>query len=230
MKKILTLLMVLGMVTIANATVIDVVRDGVGDQGNAGTAGNPLVAGETIGIKIILNNNPFMYEGTHYPAYDGYFLSGVGFDLDVSDNASLEPAHKTSGPPFYTPYDEVSVVTGFVGKFTDPYIIDNTFYFEGISLEDIGPGELTMIWDLTVTASGAGAAKIDVDLIMPEDLANTLKYAEYEMFPPATVRTYDYLTQSDFGSLTDLYQVPEPMTIALLGLGGLGLMYRRRRA
>ena len=231
MKKILALLMFLGMVSVANATVIDVVTAGLGDQGHAGTAGDPLAAGEIIPLKVVLNNNPYMYEGTPYPAYDGYFLSSAGYELTVSSNGALEPLFVPGGPPFYIDTYKVSVHANMkdTSTFTDPYVIGNVLDFEAVANPDIGPGPVDIMWDFFVTASGAGPIVIDVDLILPTDLLGYLLVADYEMFPGETERTYRTMVQADFGSL-DLYQVPEPMTIALLGLGGLGLMYRRRRA
>jgi len=57
MKKLLVLMLVLGMASLANATVIDVVTVGVGSLGHAGTLTDPLVESETIEIQIILNAN-----------------------------------------------------------------------------------------------------------------------------------------------------------------------------
>ncbi len=58
MKKLLILMLVFGMASLANAKIIDVVTDGVGSMGHAGTPGDRLAVGESIAVKIVLNADP----------------------------------------------------------------------------------------------------------------------------------------------------------------------------
>jgi hypothetical protein len=73
MLKDLMTLMVLSLcitvVSAAHATVIDVIPYDIGcSGGRLGGIDDPLQSGDEIGIKLVLNNNP--YPG--YPSYDGY--------------------------------------------------------------------------------------------------------------------------------------------------------------
>ena len=70
MNKYLALKIVVLLVSIAQATVIDVVTDGVGNYGHTGTISDPLVLGETLYFKITLVD--FSYSG--FPSYDGYWI------------------------------------------------------------------------------------------------------------------------------------------------------------
>ena len=70
----------------SNATVIDVITQGNGSKGHAGTIIDPLEVGELIEIGLTLNHNP--YPG--WPSYDGYLLSSMDTKLSVSGPGSLE--------------------------------------------------------------------------------------------------------------------------------------------
>jgi hypothetical protein len=71
-----------------------------------------------------------------------------------------------------------------------------------------------LIWGLAIHCDGEGDVLVDL----------TLKDARVD---PAGGDAYQQLTEADLGDLV-IVQVPEPMTIALLGLGGL-LALRRRK-
>ena len=81
-------MLVFGVASLANATVIDLVTVGVGSMGHTGTSADPLEVDEMIWIKIVLNHNP--YPG--WPSYDGYSLDTIGLTLDVSGPATLMEA------------------------------------------------------------------------------------------------------------------------------------------
>jgi hypothetical protein len=221
MKKFLVLMLVLVMASMANAYVMSVVTDGVGSQGHAGTAEDPLVPSETILLKIVLENNPFSSGGTPFPDYDGYYLSSMDLDLHITGPGYAAPVitvlpfppyeqedlknHAGLSPFNYTKDD------GATGGFTQ---------ITGVALTPIGPGVQDIVWNIEFHCTGKGEVLIDLTL-------NGLsQYAEYEKTTSGGNWVWVDMTADDLGGLT-IHQVPEPMTIALLGLGGLFL--RRRK-
>jgi hypothetical protein len=208
MKKVLVLMLVLGMVSLANATVVDVVKNGVGSQGHAGTSTDPLTVGETIGIKLVLNYHP-----AGSPSYDGYRLSSMNLDLHVSGPANfsaivttdgtIKSAYRNTGlsPWFNTVPSAVGItqlmataltpISGATGKPTD------------------------LVWGMTIACTGNGMVTVDLTL-----------YGLSEYKPYGDSPAWVAMVEGDLGDLI-IHQVPEPMTIALLGLGGL--LLRRRR-
>jgi hypothetical protein len=91
MKKLLVLMLVLGLASVASATVIDVVPVDVGTSGGRlGGMDDMLQVGDVIGLKIVLNSNP--YPG--YSSYDGYLLSSMALKLDVVGPGSLDAGTK----------------------------------------------------------------------------------------------------------------------------------------
>ena len=193
MKKLLVLMLVLGMASLANATVMDVVLDGVGSLGHAGTSTDPLYESETIGVKIVLNRNP----NPSYPGgtYDGYWLSMMDLDLHVSGPGSLSHTNlKATGEikagsrdaGFYPWYNSTVSATGL-----DRFVI----HCDGYGYT---------ILDLTIAVAGG------------------TQHSNYG-YPIAWLNT----VEADLGDLV-IHQVPEPATIALLGLGGLFLVRRRK--
>lgn len=223
MKKLLVLMLVLGMASLANATVIDVVKAEFGDQGHKGTSLDPLVPSEIIEISIVLNHNP--YEG--FPSFDGYGTDGVGLDLEVSGPGTLSVVQKEImvSPGVYEWVDDLQHHADFaIWRQSDPLVVDNAIAeMSGGVLEGLIKGPATLIWNLLIHCDGAGYVNIDLTLQDPAS-----RYSVY--VNSSTMEPYPEwvpLLESDLGSLI-IHQVPEPATIALLGLGGLFLVRRRR--
>ena len=222
MKKLLVLTLVLGMVSAANATVIDLVADGVGDMGHSGTAGDPLSVGETLRIQIVLNKNP--YPGAS--SYDGYTLFGMALDLHISGPGILGHDTTKGGAPkigwnggfSVTDFRGVNSVTGNIDLITagalPPY------------LQNDQVGAEPLVWNLWVQAT----AGTDPTIVLDLTLADLTIYSPY--YDPAGGPYPDppgwlSAVEGDLGDM--VVYVPEPMTITLLGLGGLLLRYRKKK-
>ena len=212
MRKLLILMLVFGIASLANATVIDVVLDGTGSLGHAGTSSDPLWEGETIGIKIVLNNNP--YNGS--PTYDGYMLSTMDVDLHVTGPGALSHSNIKAATG---QIKAASRITALYPWYNSTITATGVAHLAGSALPPIQgvPGGTDLVWDFVITCTGIGF--VDVDLTR----AGVTEYSELG-YP---INWID-LSESDLGNLV-IHQVPEPATIALLGLGSLFLMRRRRK-
>ncbi|MHC4457178.1 MAG: PEP-CTERM sorting domain-containing protein [Planctomycetota bacterium] len=231
MKKILVLMLVLGMASLANAAIISVTTDGLGDYGNAGTTATPLADGETIALQIILEHNAY----PSWSSYDGYVLDAMNVDLHVSGSGSLGVVMKTTKTGDVT---DLKHHAGFdVWSESNPLIVSNQiasmmggslgYILGSAGANGTGPASppTQLVWDLYVTNTGSGSS-ISIDLT----LGGSTHYWDYSdpsgnAYPTASDK---YATEGDLGDLT-IYTVPEPATVALLGLGGLLLLRRRRR-
>jgi hypothetical protein len=242
MKKILALMLILGMASLANATVIDVITVGEGSMGHAGTSNDPLYPSETIWIAIRLNHNP--YPGTSYPSYDGYITDAVGLDLHATGAGMLDVPYTITKNGLrhddLKHHSEFSVwsqsgADGYIYEgYEPPYvplIVDNSIakmaggVLEGVikADEDGGGGAGVLIWNLFIHCEGEGIVNLDLTLQDPAS-----RYAPYSNktgtmeYPPGN---WQPITEGDLGDLV-IHQIPEPMTLLLLGIGGLFL--RRR--
>jgi len=217
MKKFLTLMMVLGLASMANAGVIDLVTVGVGSNGHSGTIGDPLDISETIELAIVLNHN--LYGG--YPSYDGYMLSSMDLDLHVVGAGSLAAGtFDKNGDPVWQNNPGLSP---FVVN-DDGDVSNGLDQITGVSLAGL-LGAAVLLGDLFFHAEGGNSVLLDLTL-------NGL--SEYSPFHNLSGAPYpggwEQLTEGDLGNLVIHQVIPEPMTMSLLALGGLGLIRRRRRA
>jgi len=231
MKKVLILMLVLGMASVANATVIDVVTVGVGSMGHAGTSEDGLWPGETIEVKIVLNANP--YPGR--PSYDGYLLSTMDLDLHLSGPVSLDAGTKDkNGDPVwqYNSGFTLFAVVDPTGATNPPYteLANGLDQFVGIASTPIGPptsgstGPIDLFWDLIIHCDDWGPVTLDMTLNGLSEYAPYSDASGANPYPDSP--GWIELLESDLGDMV-IHQIPEPMTIVLLGLGGLFL--RRRR-
>jgi hypothetical protein len=222
MKKVLVLMLVLGMAAFANATVIDVVKVGMGSLGNAGTSTDPLDIGETITVKLVMNFNPTT-AGLPTGARAGYLLSSLNVSLSVSGGGTLGPTSTSYGDPVW----EKSTRWSLFGIVDSDEDYTNGFEKIGAAanpaIYPLTAGATTdLMWDLVITCTGPGPVTIDLGIAGPSDYAPWRGPNNNTDPLPA----WQAMTNDDLGDLI-IHQVPEPMTIALLGLGGL--LLRRRR-
>ena len=248
MKKIIALLLVLGMASMASATVIDVIPTKLNGVA-VGPTFNPetdVAAMDVVEFALHLVDNDSMTPA--YPSYDGYWLKGMDLMLTVH-NGSGGTAKGTLDQLGTSPPPNLMQHNGFFGAWADPttvgdpLVTDNKIYKlsgasqanneSGIGSDPSKRGYTELVWNLKVTLHSDFVATSDVvliDLELNDDPLSGVSF--YTNQPSYWGDSYDienrFMMNTDFGDLQ--LGTPEPMTIALLGLGGLGLIYRRRRA
>lgn len=210
MKKLLALVLVLGLASVASAGIVDVVTDNVGD----------VTQGQVVNVKLVLNENIAF---PTYPSYDGYLLSSFDFRLAVTGPATLAAGISGKGTailadanvsPFsFTDVPGDQTIEQMTGVATNP-----------VNAED---GAVDLVWNilLTVDADAAPGALITVDLI----LNGTSQYS-VDSLPGsnAPYSGWQNATDEDLGDASMNVVVPEPMTMSLLAIGGMALIRRRR--
>ena len=188
MKKILLIMLILGLISTSNAvaveTVIDVVAADVGTEGHAGTSGDPLVEGETIPIKLVLNS--------------GFWLSSMDITLVVSGPGSLSvgPIVTKAGTIYQLEGNSGIVLTPVFSVAENGNIPSNTIdRFQAIT----GPsspiaGADDLVWNMFVTCTGGGDVPIDLTIY------GLSEYSAGAAGPPWAI-----MSDVDLGGLT-LYQ------------------------
>jgi len=235
MKKLITLLLVLGMATVASADIISVQMDSLGSNDHSGVVGDEFDVGETVGISVVVNRNLYDPAGGTFPSYDGYFVTAMDIALQVTGPGAL------SAPPLLNTKGEFVRDDIMIAGAMD--VVGNVPAIDGLNVSRATYGSLSagvsgspshdsrLIWNLIFTCTGPGAATINLaqagsieagqftDL---NDALGTMPYPDSNEVPAS-------FFEENLGDLV-IHQIPEPMTLALLGLGSLGLLRRRRRA
>jgi hypothetical protein len=245
MKKILALLLVLGMASIANATVIQLATDpanGTATQTtHAATAEDPMLIGETMMLQITLSDNDFFTNNLPYPyntyptyqGYDGYSL--LSFDVDITVNSNGELSRKSAMIVGKIKFGDAPSAYGVTDDTTGSSL-DGIYAVYGVNGLSGAGGFDQVVYNFKVEALAAGEIQLGLVHNLSPGGDNPNGYAEYS-YANTDVADYHgleswaikYMDGPDtLGGLT-LHCIPEPMTIALLGLGSLGLLYRRRR-
>jgi hypothetical protein len=180
MKKLMTLLLVFAMVSVASATTVTI---GI-PEGAPGSASNPLRESETAMIIVTSDNGLVGLDailsvgsgpGSIVGAIGKADAAGYGWDPDLSFDPDVAAASAEIG----------------LGTFGTPPLGDVGYYIVHCDGQEpvvvgLGPGDKF-------------GGSLDKDFAVPDII----------------------------GQVT-VHQIPEPMTVALLGLGGLALLRRRK--
>lgn len=234
MKKVLVLMLVLAMVSLAQATVVDVTVVDLGTSGGrlGGSDLDELQSGDIVGLMIVLNVNPGSFPAGTYPSYDGYVMSAMDLTLTASVTGSMSAPAGTKLDPWIENADWTfpgtpAVVSDVLSTGAYASMAATLGTTQGIDVYDVATTTSWVITDLLggmkITADGVGG-----DIGLSWGLATTPgQYYDYvgDGFCPDPVA--NNITLGDLGGQLVIHAVPEPMTIALLGLGGLFL--RRRK-
>jgi hypothetical protein len=237
MKKMLALLLVGAMSTMVSATVIQIETYDIGNSsGNLGTnnGADALAIGDSVGVRVRMLFND--YAG--WPTYDGYVTDAFDVSIDnisVSGagtlSANVATTTKTGNPSSYditfnggfdaaTKY-AATVATNPVDGSGNVPVLSGTA--SGIVSSNGQPGGVILVSGLILTADSGGYLTLDMT-------GDSGRYFDYQNNGGTAGygASTSFTTASSVGD-ANVYIVPEPMTMTLLGLGGL-VAARRRRA
>ena len=232
----LTLLMVAAFSTVASATVIEVETYDIGlSGGKLGAAGDAIMIGESVGVRIRMLFNA--YAG--FPSYDGYATDAFGVGInnisgsgagtlsanvattdkngnpatyDITFDSGFDAATKYSASAATNPIDSSGNVTVLSG--TSSNIVSANGQVNGVILVE----------GLILTGDAAGTFTLDM-------IAQAGRYFDSQNNIGTAGYGASTAFSSDVDSIGDMVvhvAIPEPLTVSLLGLGGLAAARRRR--
>ena len=209
MKKLLVLVLVLGISSIVNAGSVDLRIVSYGDQTREtgpidATTEIEVVPSDWVDIDVL------------YFATATENLTSMSFDIILTGMATLDLTEPTEPPVWDAGLSTITEVVA--GK---QYTIDYTF---------------NMMTGWGVEGDPAGAIALDHILVHCDGYPDTVTITLVENSQTTAMMTAEYDMGSGYmgpitgglGAGVTIFQVPEPMTLALLGLGGLFLVRRKK--
>ena len=239
-KSLLVLIFVCGVASVAGGQALSLkVVDIGGSGGRDGSVGNELIPSDIVAITVVLEYLPF---GDN-PQEAGWWVDGLDISLDVmSGPGSLDvyfagvQSHPevgrrgwTSGDYYYVTVEPCTpqhfAIDGYAGfngwSAYEDLVEDDLDFLTGFLFHYDGPGPVELALNLdgpvinpSATYPGVGGVNIVCEH------SNRWKYPGY-LYDPY----WRDLTAEDLGSIV-INQIPEPISLGLLALGGLGLLRR----
>jgi hypothetical protein len=208
MKKLLVLLFVLGLVSVANAGIIDVTITSLNGVTITNTKEITVNPSDMVDIRIMFNG----------PATE--YLFGIQSFINVVGPGTLD---WTIFSPAVWDAEELLWVYDDLRPQYDPALHvkaienDKTYMIEGaLAAGRPGTGAGTEVWivkDIQIHCDGQGPVIVSLS---DRGLGSKVVDAGFVVLP------YSY------GNGVIIHQIPEPMTLMLLGLGSLFLIRRKK--
>lgn len=241
-KLVLAMVLVVCMGSFASGYVLELKTVDLGMSGGRdGTVGNELMPSDIIGISVWLNRSPVI---PSYPFYEGYGIDGLQIAMVASGPGALDVDF--AGIVAHPEAHEPRWMSQYQGYYVDSIVIEtpqriaiegHSGFFGWGSYHDLNQGDLEFLTGFIFHCEDVGPVDVTLELngpvyippsSYPWDGMNIVSdWMSYWSFPGGNGRDpIRGLEPSDFNILT-INQIPEPITLGILGLGGLALIRRR---